>query len=1130
MISEAETPGLPFTKLAHYQIVAQIGSGGLGDVYRGYEESLDRTVAIKVLPPSLAAEPAVLKRFHLEAEAAARLEHPHIIQIYFVGEDQGRHFFAMEFIDGESLEQRLTNQERLIHPEALPILEQCLLGLQAAHDRGIVHRDIKPANILLDRKRHRAVLTEFCLAKSLESASRMTSTNLVLGTVDYLSPEQGRGMTVDARSDLYSVGIVAFRMLAGRLPFRAESPTDMIFQHAHVPPPELTQIAPEVPAALARIVHRLLAKSPAERYPSAAAAHADFQAFHAGRPLPSETPAAPSRSVLSRLIRQTLPSSPIVRRFRKMSAPVQLTLALGLFLVAAGILWNKYYLPRFSENDAALAAGTPFRSELTNAASPGVTATGVPPSSRNNVALLAAIDRAFDIPAAQLAPGVVVFPPTDPNRMVREEGAGLAMLAMISAAYAPQRRMRLDPHLAHHVLLEAGALEAGTHLDEPLIQQCRAAIGTELYVLTALEEVPGAWNMALALRGGGTRFPDRDVARRIEFERMPDVAGEITRALLDWIGIEANTAPAQVATNEGCATLSELLRQRHRPDATDGRLHGLTQRNRNCTLAWGLYLEGGPAAAGKLQWYKSWSRAAEHEYLTIGVARQERDQKQSPKALQSLLPLASTHHDDAWYYRELALCAMPLDDDGLIQRLLALWKQNATSYDGHLTRGMFLIDWAWSSVGGDYQAASVPRQEIFRQRLELARAELNSALALNPLDWLANTHLLRVAVGLGLPRKDFDEHFARATRFQSRNFEAYRHKFTYLQPRWHGKPAELLAFAQECAATGYWVEGIPQLVIEAINHLCFDPKTGRFDYGEMKLPEVWEAAQALYRNAGESGRPPDIQTSLNFLILCGARGGRAAELSRLLVGINPRRDDAIFPQRDEFDYASDLIAANAQPAVSLAAIRVALGESDLSGAEGLLAQNQNATYALLPEAERQCRAALRLGQNLAAHKTLSLSPADILETFMDAFPAYGREEGQRVVCHVLREAVALFPLGLRKGVISGTIDWSPELITVEILAHTRGERDPLHLIYLPQIDRVQLRRNKVLLQEASCPPGPHPFRLEFGDRIDRLEPLADVVWEIPVNEAGRSGFGFRGVAGNQAGTFSLSDLKIELRD
>jgi serine/threonine protein kinase/WD40 repeat protein len=261
---------LPFQRLGHYDVLERIGQGGMGDVYKAREPQLDRIVALKVLPPELARQTDFVRRFRAEATAVARLTHPHVVQVYFVGEDSGTHYFAMQYIEGETLSRRLARKTRLPVDQAIVVIEHCLMGLAAAHDVGLIHRDIKPGNILIDAIQKKALLSDFGLVKSLgTSTSERTLSGVVMGTVDYISPEQGRGLAVDVRSDLYSIGVMFYQMLAGRLPFEADSATAMIFQHVYEPPPPLRQFASDVPEPIATLILRLMAKSPADRHGSA---------------------------------------------------------------------------------------------------------------------------------------------------------------------------------------------------------------------------------------------------------------------------------------------------------------------------------------------------------------------------------------------------------------------------------------------------------------------------------------------------------------------------------------------------------------------------------------------------------------------------------------------------------------------------------------------------------------------------------------------------------------------------------------------------------------------------------------------------------------------------------------------
>ena len=249
-----------------YELLQEIGRGGMGVVYAGRDVRLDRLVAIKVLP-DLVSSNVVRERFLREARAAARLTHPSIVPIYAADERSGVTFLVMAYVDGTTLSVKLRDGNALSPADAVPILRDVALALNAAHARGVVHRDIKPENILVDRATGRAMVTDFGIARLADAmqSGALTRTGQVLGTVGYMSPEQVTGAEIDGRSDLYSLGVVAFETLAGRLPFDGPAPV-VIVAHATKPAPPLASVAPHVPATLCAVVDQCLMKNPADRY------------------------------------------------------------------------------------------------------------------------------------------------------------------------------------------------------------------------------------------------------------------------------------------------------------------------------------------------------------------------------------------------------------------------------------------------------------------------------------------------------------------------------------------------------------------------------------------------------------------------------------------------------------------------------------------------------------------------------------------------------------------------------------------------------------------------------------------------------------------------------------------------
>lgn len=255
----------PGQMLGPYQIISQIGKGGMATVYKAYHANMDRYVALKVVSNQLAENPDFLKRFQQEARLIARLEHPHILPVHDYGEFEGIPYMVMRFLEAGTLKERLAAPISLAEVDR--IFTQLANALQYAHDNGVIHRDIKPSNAMLD-KLGDIFLTDFGVAKILEGSAQLTATGAITGTPAYMSPEQARGDKADRRSDIYSLGVVLFEMLTGRVPFEAETPMAVLFKQIQDPPPPLSTVRPDLPYTLEPVLLKALTKDPADRYTS----------------------------------------------------------------------------------------------------------------------------------------------------------------------------------------------------------------------------------------------------------------------------------------------------------------------------------------------------------------------------------------------------------------------------------------------------------------------------------------------------------------------------------------------------------------------------------------------------------------------------------------------------------------------------------------------------------------------------------------------------------------------------------------------------------------------------------------------------------------------------------------------
>lgn len=371
-------------KMGHYEIVEELGRGGMGVVYKGFDPTLERHVAIKVLSNQMSDDTSVVARFKREARSVAALNHPNIIQIYFIGESDGHHYFVMEYVEGESLGAYIRRKHPMEIDEALRILREAALGLSAAHKIGVVHRDIKPANIMIDAAGN-VKIADFGIAFTPDLQQKLTATGQFLGTPGYLSPEVCLGEKADARTDIFSLGIVFFEMLTGEVPFNAESPLAMLSKVVNEAVPDVRKFNGQVPPEVHGILTKMVEKSPAHRYQSCEELMTAIETHLTGRktqggahydaltaptesisrppvpppvpaippPAPSAVPMPPTRAVVDAV----RPVPPAKAKSRGWLVAILLLMAFAVFAGVGFVIWKKFLQPPVSEEPGVMVAG-----------------------------------------------------------------------------------------------------------------------------------------------------------------------------------------------------------------------------------------------------------------------------------------------------------------------------------------------------------------------------------------------------------------------------------------------------------------------------------------------------------------------------------------------------------------------------------------------------------------------------------------------------------------------------------------------------------------------------------------------------------------------------------------------------
>ncbi len=485
------TRRVPHMLARRYEVIKRVGVGGMADVYLAEDTQLGREVALKILHPQYAGDDSFVERFRREALSAAKLQHPNIVQIYDSGREADFNFIVMEYVEGQSLKDYLSEEGPLEVHEAVRIASEVLTALAYAHRTGLVHRDIKPGNILLSED-GKVQVTDFGIARA-EAGSTMTQTGTILGTAYYLSPEQAQGLPLDGRSDIYSLGVVLYEMLTGRRPFEGDSPVSIAYKHVRENPRPPSQYREDMPRPLEAIVLTALTKKPEDRYSSAALMRRDLEAFGQGRAVTATIKVAAVEDST-----QVIRSVGIFDRQRQAVRRPGWLVALALALLAGGLALGAWSLV------------TLFSTVVGRVDVPKV--AGKQPEVANRIIRAAGLEPAFQTqePSDTVADGLVTRQDPPPGRSI-------AKGAQVKYWVSNGKLIVTVPNVVNMSLTDASTALAQVGLEVGT----RSGVFSDKDPNTVLEQNPDAGRQA---RKGDS--VDLKVSQGEEKAIVPDVVGQ----------------------------------------------------------------------------------------------------------------------------------------------------------------------------------------------------------------------------------------------------------------------------------------------------------------------------------------------------------------------------------------------------------------------------------------------------------------------------------------------------------------------------------------------------------------------------------------------------------------------------
>jgi hypothetical protein len=764
-------------------------------------------------------------------------------------------------------------------------------------------------------------------------------------------------------------------------------------------------------------------------------------------------------------------------------------------------------------------------------------------------AWIEAVDRAFALKPDAMLPGVMFFPAVGADSRIRNDGAAIGEMAAYATTYMPRRRLEFTPALGTRVWQDAGITQPDTHLDQKTIDLCCKALGLKRYVVPRLESAGGT-KLKLTVDFHGTgEHPSKAFTHEVDEGDLPRVPGMIAKSVLEHMGAKLSpeewrvVSQPQVQTAGNVVDLNKWLCGLEDFGEGEKRVHAFLELNPTCVSAWNRYLAASKHPDEAITRFNKVRPRPPSQRLRIIATRALREVGRAKEALSMLLELAPSHRTDLYYQRQLVECAQVMGEERLTHHLLMSWAKLDTSYIAREIRGDMLVDWAWDARGSGW-ANTVTENgwRDFRARLQAARVELEDAVKDFPEGWVAHARLETVAMGLGLARAYLEEHFEKAVKVRPRYYQAYSAKHQYLMPRWHGSSRELIAFGKQCLDTGYWKEGIPQLQLDALRDSTVQTGTAANIYRRFEDPQTWAMVSDYYKQAQRHGDVEDRRQALHYYARCGVMGKHYEDV--VVPFQKLYRPGYFIPVAfPEFLFFNKVMHARTgrlgqnsfgRHDRALCLAQIALGEGDLESAEKNLALIEEPK--IHQDAIAACTQAIRIGRILRREKRYNLTAQELKVTSTQAL---WRVDGDRLLCELFDgyDEELKFPLGIKHGIVRGTLEWSGNAKWVTVEAHTDALRDRVCLVINPKQNQVRLERVRTWVETGELKPGVQHFQLEYGAETDRLSLEGGAQFETPVHEDIPSGFAIRFFADRsvprpdgKTAFLTLRDVSIEVKD